>query len=166
MAGKDKFFAVERKGGYPWADGFFNRNDNAPLPKPLDGAVAKFTMHISDAPPASDAEASLTARCVLFEADPADVFEIQFNSMPLGITTRDAEWKDAQIFSPKPQRTSGGKGDYKINPRQRLLRLDCAVPLQVWKLGANEITIHVSSRAPSAKSAVQIEKVEAHLRYL
>ena len=165
MAGKDKFFAVERKGGYPWADGFFNRNDNAPLPKPLDDSVAKFTLHISDAPPARDAEAVLTARCILFEADQADVFEIQFNGTPVGITTRDAEWKDAQIFSPKPQRTSGGKGDYTINPRQRLLRLDCAVPLQAWKPGANEITIRVSSRAPSVKSAVQIEKVEAHLRY-
>ncbi len=35
LAGKDKFFAVERRGGYPWADGFFNRNDTAPLPLQL-----------------------------------------------------------------------------------------------------------------------------------
>lgn len=167
MAGKDKFFAVERRGGYPWADGFFNRNDTAPLPKQLDAAgdVAKFTLHISDAPPASDVNASLTLRCVLFQADEADDFEIRFNGTRLSETTRDPEWKDAQIFSPKPQRTSGGKGDYQINPQQRLLQLDCAVPREAWKLGVNEAEIHLSTRAPLIKPSVQLEKVEAHLRY-
>jgi hypothetical protein len=168
MAGKDKFFAVERRGGYPWADGFFNRNDTAPLPKQLDvaGDVAKFTLHISDAPPASDVKASLTLRCILFQADEADAFEVRFNGTLLPITTRDAEWKDAQIFSPKPQRTSGGKGDYKINPQQRLLRLDCLVPIKAWKVGRNEVEIHVTSRASTTQSAVQIEKVEAHVKYV
>lgn len=65
MAGKDKFFAVERRGGYPWADGFFNRNDTAPLPVLLAGGgpAAKFTVHISDAPTAPNAE--LAVRLVL-----------------------------------------------------------------------------------------------------
>jgi hypothetical protein len=166
MAGKDKIFAVERRGGYPWADGFFNRNDTAPLPKQLDGDVAKFTLHISDAPPATDVMARLTLRCVLFQADEADAFEIRFNGTLLPITTRDAEWKDAQIFSPKPQRTSGGKGDYKINPQQRLLRLDCLVPHEAWKLGKNEVAFLTASRASTTQSAVQIEKVEAHVKYV
>jgi hypothetical protein len=167
LAGKDKFFAVERRGGYPWADGFFNRNDTAPLPQPLsdDGRAAKFTLHLSDAPPANGGMASLTLRCILFQAVEADAFEIRFNGMPLSVTTRDAEWKDSQIFSPQPQPTSGGKGDYKINPKQHILRLDCAVPRDAWKLGVNEVEIRISSRVPSAKSAVQIEKVEAHLKY-
>ncbi|MHC4537796.1 MAG: hypothetical protein ACYS6K_28020, partial [Planctomycetota bacterium] len=30
LAYKDKVFAVERRGGYPWAEGFFGRNDTAP----------------------------------------------------------------------------------------------------------------------------------------
>ena len=168
MAGKDKFFAVERRGGYPWADGFFNRNDTAPLPKQLDAAgdAAKFTLHISDAPPASDVKASLTLRCVLFQADEADAFEVRFNGTLLPITTRDAEWKDAQVFSPKPQPTSGGKGDYKINPKQRLLRLDSLVPHEAWKLGKNEVEFRITSRASTTQSAVQIEKVEAHVKYV
>lgn len=160
MAGKDKFFAIERRGGYPWADGFFNRNDTAPLPKQLDGNVAKFTLHISDAPPASDVKASLTLRCVLFQADEANVFEIRFNGTRLSVVTRDPEWKDAQIFSPKPQPTSGYK-PRPIDPEQRLLRLDCAVPVKAWKPGSNEVEIRVSS----GKSIVQIEKVEAHVKY-
>lgn len=167
LAGKDKFFAVERRGGYPWADGFFNRNDTAPLPSQVadDGRAAKFTLHISEAPPAGDVTSSLTLRCIFFQATETDVFEIRFNGTPLSITTRDVDWKDAQIFSPRPQPTSGGKGNYTVNPMQRLLRLDCAVPREAWKLGQNEVVVRVSPRAPSAKSAVQIEKVEAHLKY-
>ena len=164
MAGKDKFFAVERRGGYPWADGFFNRNDTAPLPLTLgdDGKPAKLTLHVSDAP---SANASLTLRCILFQAEDGDEFAIRFNGVALSVGTRDAEWKDAQIFSPKPQPASGGKGDCKINPRQRLLRLDCAVPRKAWTRGPNEVELRVSTRAPSAPSAVQIEKVEAHLKH-
>lgn len=167
MAGKDKFFAVERRGGYPWADGFFNRNDTAPLPHQFteDGRAAKFTLHVSDPPPVGDAKAGLTLRCILFQAGEGDVFELRFNGTPLSVSTRDAEWKDAQIFSPRPQRTSGGKGDYKVDPKQRLLRLDCAVPVKAWKSGRNEVEIRLTSRAPQSKSPVQIEKIEAHLKY-
>jgi hypothetical protein len=167
LAGKDKFFAVERRGGYPWADGFFNRNDSAPLPQQLndDREVAKFTLHISDAPPANNTKSSLTLRCIVSDTVEVDVFEIRFNGTPLSVTTRDAEWKDAQIFTPKPQPTSGGKGDYEVNPMQRLLRLDCAVPREAWKLGRNEVEIRVLFIAPAARSAMQIEKVEAHLKY-
>ena len=76
------------------------------------------------------------------------------------MTTRDAEWKDSQIFSPRPQPTSGYK-PRPINPQQRLLRLDSGVPIKAWKLGVNEVEVRVSSE----KSAVQIEKMEAHVKY-
>ena len=53
MKGKNKFFAVERRGGYPWADGFFNRNDDAPLPLMLEAGKDKavLALHISDGSP-------------------------------------------------------------------------------------------------------------------
>lgn len=165
MEGKDKFFAVERRGGYPWAEGFFNRNDTAPLPMVLGSgeSAAKLTLHISDPP---SARASLTLRCVLFQAGDGDVFSIRLNGVVVPVTTRDPEWKDAQIFSPKPQPSSGGKGDYKIDPGQRLQRLDCAVPREVWRQGPNQIEIQLSnSGSPRPKSSVQLEKLEAHLRY-
>jgi len=162
MADKDKFFAVERRGGYPWADGFFNRNDSAPLPHSFsdDPLAAKFTLHISDAPPASGEKASLTLRCILFQATDADVIELRCNGTLLSVTTRDPEWKDAQIFSPKPQPTSGYK-PRPVNPKQRLLRLDCAVPVSAWKQGVNDVEVRVSS----GKSNMQIEKLEAHVKY-
>jgi len=39
MRGKDKVFALDRRGGYPWAVGFFNRNDTAPLPAAMNGRL-------------------------------------------------------------------------------------------------------------------------------
>jgi hypothetical protein len=103
LAGKDKFFAVERRGGYPWAEGFFNRNDTAPLPLQLpdDGRSAKLTLHISDTPTAANVR--LTLRCIFFQAGEGDTFDLRLNGVALPVTTRDPQWKDAQIFSPKPQ---------------------------------------------------------------
>lgn len=164
LAGKDKAFAVERRGGYPWADGFFNRNDTAPLPMPLvDDAAAKLVLHICDAPEKSNA---LRLRCVLFQAAEDASFEIQFQGVALEVTTKDAEWKDGQIFSPKPQPPSGGKGVYKVNPKQKLLRVECTVPNTAWKQGANEVLIRVVGRGKTEPGAViQLEKLEAHLSY-
>jgi len=166
MAGKDKIFAVERRGGYPWAEGFFNRNDTAPLPALLadDGKAAEFALHISDDP--SVANANVTVRCIFFRAEEADRFEVRLNGTPLPVNLRDAEWKDGQIFSPATQPPSGGKGQYPVNPKQRLLRIECPVPRGAWQRGSNRLEIRVAARGASpAGVAIQIEKIEAHLRY-
>lgn len=166
LAGKDKMFAVERRGGYPWAEGFFNRNDTAPLPAPLasDGRSAEFALRISDSPNA--ANASVMLRCILFRATEKDEFAIRMNGVPLSINLRDAEWKDAQIFSPAPTPASGGKGQYRVNPKQRLLCLDCHVPRGAWRRGPNRVEIRVTSRGASPTGdSIQLEKLEAHLRY-
>ncbi|MFK5923722.1 MAG: hypothetical protein QM496_16205 [Verrucomicrobiota bacterium] len=162
MVDKDKIFAVERRGGYPWSNGFFNRNHTSPLPVILSQDKAKVTLalHISDDPMAS--KAKLTLRCILFGVNVDDSFEFRINNTPLTAGVRDTEWKDAQIFSPKRQPTSGGKGLYKINPKQQLLRLDCLVPNKAWRQGLNQISIHLTS---TNKTSVQIEKLEAHLKY-
>lgn len=166
LAGKDKIFAVERRGGYPWADGFFNRNDEAPLPLPLSNdRSATLTLHLSDAPPTIPGKASVTLRCLLFQAKETDTFAIHFNGRPLSISSVDPTWQDAQIFSPKPQPASGGKGIYRVNAEQRLLRLDAVVPSDTWKIGANEVTIRLTTPDVAADRTVQLEKLEAHLRY-
>jgi Glycosyl hydrolase-like 10 len=159
MAGKDKIFAVERRGGYPWADGFMNRNDTAPLPHRMAGESrrAAFTLHVSAGPTAGSRKNSLTLRCVLFDAFEADAFEVRFNGTPLARATRDPNWQDPQIFSPKPQPNSGGQGQYVVDPAQRLLRLEWAVP--AWKAGPNEVDVRVASGRGG-----QIEKIEGWLR--
>ena len=77
---------------------------------------------------------------------------------------RDPEWKDAQIFSPRPQPASGGSGQYKVNPRQRLLRLDFAVDPRACREGENSVRIRLSGPPKeSAASQVALEKLEVHL---
>ncbi len=67
---KDKIFAVERRGGYPWAEGFFNRNDTAPLPARLSdkrSAVKCLTVQICDDVAADACQVrQLRLCCVLF----------------------------------------------------------------------------------------------------
>ena len=53
LGGKDKTFAVQRRGGYPWAEGYCNRNDVAQLPLeiPVDGATVDIVVRIGDSLP-------------------------------------------------------------------------------------------------------------------
>ncbi len=161
MKGKDKIYALDRKGGYPWADGFFNRNDTAPLPAATNETATDFPIHLSDGPVAG---ASLTIRLVLWGANESDRFEVSLNGVVLAVGERDPEWKDAQIFRPKPQPTSGGAGQYRIDPQQRLLRIDHAV--KEWREGANVVRVRrLRAGDAKAESTVFVEKLEAHLRH-
>lgn len=165
MAGKDKIFAVERRGGYPWADGFFNRNDTAPLPAKFssDQLTHRFGLRVSDE---NRGAVRPSVRCILFNAGEGDAFEFHVNGRRIELSIRDPEWKDAQIFSPKPQRTSGGDGKYKVDPKQRLLRIEGTVPADVWSAGRNEIKIRLAENAArAAESYPQIEKVEGLLTF-
>jgi len=169
MEFQDKTFVVERRGGYPWAEGFFNRNDTAPLPLPLapDGTPATFLVRISDDLATHAARVkSVLLRTVLFHAADDQRVEVSLNGLPLPPLERDAQWKDPQIFSPQPQPASGGTGDYRVNPRQRLLRLDFAVAPGQCKLGENIATIRLAGLAPGpADAQVALEKLEVHVRY-
>jgi hypothetical protein len=165
MAGKDKIFAVERRGGYPWADGFFNRNDTAPLPVRFsaDRPTHTFTLRVSDE---NRGDGRLSVRCILFDAGDGDIFECQVNGRQIELSNCDPEWKDAQIFSPKPQRTSGGDGKYKVDPKQRLLRIEGTVPPDAWSAGRNEVRIRLVANARQmSQSYPQIEKVEGLLTF-
>jgi hypothetical protein len=162
-------FVVERRGGYPWAEGFFNRNDTAPLPVFLanDGRPARFTMRISDDLGAHSARVRQVAlRLVLFRAAPGDQLEVRLNNRVLDSPQQDPEWKDPQIFSPKPQPASGGKGDYKIDPAQKLLLLRYPLVPGDCRLGKNEVSVRVLDREPFLPGAdIQIEKIEVTLEY-
>jgi hypothetical protein len=183
---KNKFFAIERRGGYPWSEGYFNRNDTAPLPIRLSnsGQPARLILRIGD-PVRMMARRinQVVMRAVLFGhagfRPPAqgedlsrvipvqDEFEVKMNGVVLPLAPRDHEWKDPQIFSPFPQPISGGRGDYSINPRQKLLRLDYSVDPAVCKLGENQIEVRILKRAPYRPGEdVDLEKLELHVEYL
>jgi hypothetical protein len=166
---KDKIFIVERRGGYPWAEGFFNRNDTAPLPLTMarGGAPATLRMRISDdlTSHGSSLKQALV-RVVLFGASDDESVSVTSNGAALPLLARDPHWKDPQIFSPAPQPASGGPGDYKINPRQRLLRLDFAVRPGQCRVGENAVSVLLAGRPDDPRGAkVALEKLEFHVRY-
>jgi hypothetical protein len=169
LAGKDKTFVVERRGGYPWADGYFNHNADAPLPKALvAGETAKLSVRFAGPTSAVDGKTpEVTLDIVFHGATKDDQFDVRMNEKRLRSFTRDAAWKDPQIFSPKPTPASGGRRErYRIDPRQRLTRLSCKVAIDRVKTGVNEVAIDwapVLGREASAM--VQVEKVEMSVRY-
>jgi hypothetical protein len=169
MRFKNKTFIVERRGGYPWAEGFFNRNDTAPLPlKVAPGSTpARLRVRISD-DLSHNADRIKTAvlRLILFgAADDANV-EVSMNDVVLPLAVRDPQWKDPQIFSPRPQPASGGAGDYKIDPRQRLLRLDFTINPKQCRIGENRVAVRLAGQPGEPRnSEPAIEKLEVHVRY-
>ena len=166
MAMKDKTFVVERRGGYPWAQGFFGRNDTSPLPMNIvrgaEGGSVQVRMS-DDLKGRADRVKEVLLRVVLFDASDEDRAEAKLNGAALNVVARDAEWKDPQIFSPKPQPASGGKGAYRVNPRQKLLRVDFLVDPGSCVVGENEVELRVGSS--EAGGEVQLEKVEVYVRY-
>jgi hypothetical protein len=167
LSRKDKTFVVERRGGYPWAEGFFNRNDTAPLPVTLaeDGKPTQLAVRASDdlsAP--SDRLEHVTLRAILFGASEGQELEVRLGGAALRPTARDPGWKDPQIFSPRPQPASGGSGNYKVNPRQKLLRLDFAVDPRHCRVGENPVELRLIEAAKRAGNVV-LEKLELHVEY-
>ena len=54
---------------------------------------------------------------ILFGSVIAEVIEAN-------LAERDDTWKDRQIFSPRAQPASGGADNWKVDPNQKLARLD------------------------------------------
>jgi len=166
---KDKVFPVERRGGYPWAEGYFNRNDDAPLPANFsrDGQPTQLELRISDDLAACvDRLERALLRTVWFGANDDEVIAATLNGVALPLLERDPDWKDAQIFSPRPQPASGGSGIYKVNPSQRLLRLDFTVDPRVCRPGENLVQLRLASQPKQpAASTIALQKLELHVQY-
>ena len=169
MSLKDKTFFVERRGGYPWAEGFFNQNNTAPLPMNIDHAGEKTTLKVrisDDLKRHADKVKRVLLRLVLFGAGDDETLKISFNGTSLPLIDRNPEWKDPQIFSPKPQPASGGSGIYRVDPSQRLLRLDFEVDPRQCRIGENVVSIGRSdSTKKGAAGKIALEKLEIHVRY-
>ena len=158
---KDKTFVVQRRGGYPWAAGYFNRNDTALLPLQLkkDVPSALIPIRVGDHVATESAHVKdVTLRLVFFDANAKNETAATLNGLVLKESKRDATWKDYQIFSPRPQPSSGGADNWKVNPNQKLLRVDYAVPPRLMKHGINHLTLR-------SRAVVKLEKVEIHVRY-
>ena len=167
---KDKTFVVERRGGYPWADGYFNRNDDSPLPVsiPSDGSALDLTIRIADAVRAESRKIqSVVLAALVFGEPDIESLDVRCNGTKLTLKSSDLEWKDPQIFSPKEEPASGGRfARYQVNPKQKLLRIDYEIDPQICQVGRNRIEIRRTSDSTSeAPDKVELEKLEIELNY-
>jgi Glycosyl hydrolase-like 10 len=163
---KDKLFTVQRKGGYPWSEGYFCRNEFAPLPVQLanEGTPAVLTIDICDHLNA-DTVKDLELSCIFHGVSEGDRFGVKLNGVDLDHQVHDFQWKDPQIFTPKPQPASGG-GPYEVDPNQRLMKLAFKPLPAQFRLGRNEVSIRIADRVPYKPGAnIQIEKLEVAVKY-
>ena len=170
LEGKDKTYVVERRGGYPLRDGYFNQNQDAQLPKtwPADGAPATVIVRMAD-PVRAEAHkvGEVLLDIIFFGASDTDLFEVRMNGTELALASRDPAWKDPQIFSPRTEPASGGKfARYRIDPSQKLLKIRYTIDPQCTKVGRNEIEIRrIVASAKDGAGKIDLEKLEVHVLY-
>ena len=162
MAGNDRLYAVERRGGYPWAGNYVYRNDGRPLPVELAAGdeALELPLYVYDDLASDAAIQRIVMRLVLRDA-PEDVrIEMRLNGHSLTEIRRDPAWTDSQVYGDQPQPNSGAHGVYASNTLgQDLLMLEFAAPTGAFVVGENRGT--VSSLCPGLK----VEKAEAHVFY-
>ncbi len=166
MRGRDKIFALDRRGAFPWAEGFFSRNADARLPLHLaeGGEPVRLDLRIEEpVAAASDRVGSLKLRIVLFGAGPETNVRARFNGGALKPVLRDPGWKDYQIVSPRPQPNSGRAARQRVDPDQRLLRIEYGLDPEVCRVGLN--TAELALATAGAGDGVKLEKVEVHVKY-
>jgi hypothetical protein len=171
---KDKVFAIERRGGYPWSEGYFGRNDDAPLPYTManDGRPGIFELKISDdLSSLSDYIKNLYLHATIFGAKQGDKIGARLNGLELKEINEDFNWKDPQIFSPLPQPNSGSALPYGLpeDPNQKLLLVQFEINANSTKLGSNQLEIYLKHREPYGHGSnlhnIVAEKLELHLDY-
>lgn len=166
---KNKIFAVGRRGGFPWSEGYFSRNHDAPLPLDLtdDGSFIQIPIRVGDRLRAhAQKTKSVSLQLILFGATGDDELEARFNGVGLEPIRRDDGHKDNQILSPAPQPPSGSLAQRQVNPNQQLLRLDFAIPPRSCHVGLNEVAVRVNRKTAGESShQLKLEKVEIHVQY-
>jgi hypothetical protein len=164
LAGKPRYYAIDRRGGYAHGEGHGSANHDAPLPINLryDGETSPLTLRVWE--PIKPGTA-LTLRLILFSHVEGDEVSVHINGTRLEKNLVDPKWKDARIFSPLPQPETVTPGNIvKKLSEQRLTRVEFKVPAECVKRGPNALAISVNrTGAFSASRPVKVEKVEMHL---
>lgn len=165
IRGKPRFYAAERRGGYPNGEGYFSQNLHAPLPVRLrnDGTPAEVSVYLWNPLPTP---VSATLRLICFNHLPTDRLAVALNGHVLTPAHTDGAWKDPEIHSPAPQPPSVTPFTLlKDVSKQSLTRIDFPVPADALRHGANVVRVSVAGRgAFRTGSYIQVEKTELHLR--
>ena len=87
LKGKSKVFPVERRGGYPWAEGASGQNLHAQLPLKLahDGRPSDITLYCAeDLKEEREGVPDVSLRLTIFDSEPGDRLEVKLNGRLLG----------------------------------------------------------------------------------
>jgi len=165
VAGKPRFYAIERRNGYSHNEGYGSANSGAPLPVSLryDGTSSTLTLPVWE--PVKPGTAA-TLRFVVFDHVEGDEVAVHLNGVALNRDLVDPQWKDARIFSPLPQPDMVTPGNIVKNlAAQKLTRVEFKVSAESLKRGPNTLAIAVNRTGPFPPSKpVKVEKVELHLK--
>ncbi len=169
LAPLDKTFVVERKGGYPWENGFANNNNYKQLPVILknDGCPEMVSLYVAD--PISHNAAkikSLYLNVQIFGVLPDDTVDILFNGVALKGEINH-NYPDKQIRPLQPELVSGYHTDWIPERSERFTRICCQVMPDLVARGTNFVTVSIN-RAYGYPYLIkaELERVELAVKYL
>ena len=165
LEGKDATFVTERRGVFPWSEGFFCKNEQFALPLSLanDGRESQVETRV-DADVAAAAQLDLSI--VVHGMQPDDKVGVRLNGTELSLRERDDAHKDPQIFTPDPQPPAGRAQSKGANPEQRLTLLVYPIDGGDMRGGVNEVELWADRTGPYPIGAdLQVEKVEISVRF-
>ncbi len=167
MAGKDRIYTVERRGGYPWAGNFVYRNDERSLPLGLrdESQPVDLPLFVYDDLAQDEVISRILVQVVLRGAADDGSLEASLNGVALEEIRRDPEWTDSQVYGEQPQPNSGAHGVYErgtLGRQLMLIEFDVNRPASpsaqsAFVVGENRVTL--------TGAAACVEKVEAHVFY-
>jgi hypothetical protein len=135
----DCMYAVERRGGYPWAGNAVYRNENRPLPAALGDAALALPLLVQDGPRGESAE----LRVIVRKGDPARIPNVALNGQPVALALVDDAWCDPQVYGDRPQPSAGAWSFYsRANPEHDLLLF--AGPVDPSGLCPGENTVEIA----------------------
>lgn len=165
LRGGDMTFIVERRGVFPWSEGYFCRNEHFELPLVLanDGRLSAVHLRIDvDVTAATSVQLSI----LVYNMQPADRVSAAFNGTEVVFAGRDDSYKDPQIFSPRPQPPAGVGRSVARDREQQLTLLQYRLNGDAIHAGINNIHLAIASRGSFSIGAdLKVEKVELACRF-
>lgn len=155
LSESDKIFVAERRGGYPWENGYTNNNRQNPLPVILknNGEVAEIPVTVSAAAPGS------TLSVTVYGLLETDRITLSLNGRQLELQTEHAK-KDAQIFPLSEAPVSGFKQVSRIPDNKSVFDVFTALlPEGLLRKGKNLVSLYVDRKFYPYLSKVELERI-------
>ena len=155
MSERPRSYAVERRGGYPWAQNYLYRNADKPLPaKTNSSGFITVPIHISERVSPATVRPELTL--VFWQCQAGDIARVSINGNTVTPDYSITNWRDGQIYCDQPQPHAGARWRYPIT-NYDLLKQDFRFDPKILLRGENSIAVEFR---PTANPSGTWEKAE------